>query len=361
MGMQDRAREALFWPGMNGDIQQTRDMCETCRQIAPSQPNSPPKSLPTPDHPFQMMSTDYFQHRGQHYLAMVCRYSNWLSVYRARDSTAKELVPRLREHMGTFGVMDELASDGATVYMSSEVQDFLARFGVRHRVASAHNPHSNQRAEGAVKAAKRLLEDNTGPQGTLDTNKFLAAQLAYRNKPDPQTNLSSSEVVFGRRIVDLLPHKAGKMKVSPRWHEAMKLQEDIRARRHITRGKELSEHTKELTPLKMGDLVSVQNQHGNTPLRWNNTGTVVEVGDFDKYTIKMDGSGRLTNRNRRALRPIQCYRKTISWQTPTTAPTTEPTTAAPPSPVPTPAPEARRSERVAKKTYAEGTKTAKNT
>ena len=116
--------------------------------------------------------------------------------------------------MGTVAVkfasldeLDELASDGASVYMSSEVQEFLTRFGVRHRVASAYNPHSNQRAEGAVKAAKRMLEDNTGPQGTLDTNKFLAAQLAHRNKPDPQTNLSSSEVVFGRRIVDLLPHK----------------------------------------------------------------------------------------------------------------------------------------------------------
>ena len=266
--------------------------------------------------------------------------------------------------MGTFGVMDELASDGATVYMSSEVQEFLARFGVRHRVASAYNPHSNQRAEGAVKAAKRLLEDNTGPQGTLDTNKFLAAQLAYRNRPDPQTNLSSSEVVFGRRIVDLLPHKAGKMKVSPRWHEAMKLRENIMARRHITRGKELNEHTKELTPLKMGDLVSVQNQHGNTPLRWNNTGTVVEVGDFDKYTIKMDGSGRLTNRNRRALRPIQCYRRTISQPTPTTtplAPTIEPTKTTPPSPAPAPTPEARRSARIEKKTYAEATKTAKTT
>ena len=130
------------------------------------------------------------------------------------------------------------------------------------------------------------------------------------------------------------------------------------------KGKELSEHTKKLMPLKMGDLVSVQNQHGNKPLRWNHTGTVVEVGDFDKYMIKMDGSGRLTTRNRRALRPIQCYKRTISWSTPTTAspaPTTEPTAATPPrpAPAPAPAPEARKSARVAKKTYAEAAKTAK--
>ena len=77
-------------------------------------------------------------------------------------------------------------------------------------------------AEGAVKSAKRMLEDNTGAQGNVNTDKFLAAQLAHRNKPDPETTLSSSAVVFGRRIKDPLPHVPGKLKVSPRWHEVLK-------------------------------------------------------------------------------------------------------------------------------------------
>ena len=356
--MQARAREALFWPGMNSDIQRTRDECETCRQIAPSQAATPPKPLPVPEYPFQMMSSDYFQHKGQHYLVLVCRYSGWISVYRAKDLTSKELVSRLREHMGNFGVMDELASDGATVYKSTEVQEFLARFGVRHRVSSAYNPHSNQLAEGAVKSAKRMLEDNTGAQGTLDNNKFLAAQLAHRNKPDPETTLSSSEVVFGRRIKDLVPHAPGKLKVSSRWHETMKMREAVMARRHIARGQELSKHTKKLAPLKVGDLVSIQNQHGNSPLRWDNTGTVVEVGDFDKYTVKVDGSGRLTTRNRRFLRPIRCYKEAISRPAPVApppVPAAGPGPAAPAVPASTPtAPAApRRSARVAKRTYAD--------
>ena len=74
--------------------------------------------------------------------------------------------------------MDELATDGALVYKSAETKEFLARFAIRHRVSSAYNPHSNQLAEGGVKAAKRMLRANTGAQGTLDTNKFLAALLS---------------------------------------------------------------------------------------------------------------------------------------------------------------------------------------
>ena len=74
VGMQARAREALFWPGMNNNIERTRDNCGTCRRIAPSQVATPPKPLLVLDYPFQMMSSDYFQTKGQHYLELVCRY-----------------------------------------------------------------------------------------------------------------------------------------------------------------------------------------------------------------------------------------------------------------------------------------------
>ena len=53
--------------------------------------------------------------------------------------------------------------------------------------------------------------------------------------------------------------------------------------------------------------MSIQNQHGNDSRRWNKTGTIVEVKDFDQYMVKVDGSGRLTLRNRRFLRPISPY------------------------------------------------------
>ena len=33
-------------------------------------------------------------------------------------------------------------------------------------------------------------------------------------------------------------------------------------------------------------------------------GTVLEVGDYDKYKVKIDGSGRVTERNRRFLRKL---------------------------------------------------------
>ena len=54
----------------------------------------------------------------------------------------------------------------------------------------------------------------------------------------------------------------------------------------------------------MGDTVAVQNQTGRFPKKWDKTGTVVENQDYDKVLVKLDGSGRLTTRNRRFVKKI---------------------------------------------------------
>lgn len=63
-----------------------------------------------------------------------------------------------------------------------------------------------------------------------------------------------------------------------------------------------SEHTKRLPPLKVGDTVRIQNQTGPFPIKWDKTGRVVEVRQFDQYVVRVDGSGRVTLRNRKFLR-----------------------------------------------------------
>ena len=82
-------------------------------------------------------------------------------------------------------------------FVSAEGQIFLTRFRIRHQVSSAYNPHNNQRAEGALKAARRMIRESTG---SLDTDKLLATLLMHQSKPDPATVLSSSEVVYRRKI-----------------------------------------------------------------------------------------------------------------------------------------------------------------
>ena len=67
------------------------------------------------------------------------------------------------------------------------------------------------------------------------------------------------------------------------------------AGRHERCHEKLGEHTKALPPLQIGDHVPIQNQHGNHPLKWNKSGVIVSVEGFDKYGVKVLGSGCLTH------------------------------------------------------------------
>lgn len=70
----------------------------------------------------------------------------------------------------------------------------------------------------------------------------------------------------------------------------------------------LTEHTKRLPPLVVGDHVRIQNQTDPHPTKWDKTGLIIEIHQFDQYVVRVDGSGRLSIRNRKFLRkyiPVQ--------------------------------------------------------
>ena len=118
------------------------------------------------------------------YLVVVDRYSGWPSVHYFAKTTAtsKGLVDALRGWFMIFGVPEELSSDGQLTYTSQVTRDFLKAWGVKHRLSSSYFPQSNTRAELGVKAIKRLVRGNTGPNGELDNNAFGRALLMYRNR-----------------------------------------------------------------------------------------------------------------------------------------------------------------------------------
>ena len=216
----------------------------------------------------------------------------------------------------TFGVPDELSSDGGPEFVAGTTKDFLKRWKVNHRISSAYHPQSNGRAEVAVKTAKRLLRANVGQNGSLDNDKLLRALLQLRNTPDPDCNLSPAQIIFGRPIRDSLSfvnrlEKYSNPQIRPTWREAWASKEDALRTRFSKTSEALNEHAKPLTPLKTGDKCFIQNQTGNNPTKWHRTGTIVEVADHDQYVVKVDGSGRLTKRNRRFLRVFKPASMTV--------------------------------------------------
>ena len=156
--------------------------------------------------PFEAVFADFFDYRGCHYLVVGDRLSGWVEVLSSTAGTnlagSAGLVCHLRSFFTTFGVPEEISSDGGPEFTAKGTQDFLRLWGVRHGVSSASFPQLNGRAEVAMKTAKRLLLSNTGPTGSLDHDRFLRAMLQLRNTRDPDCNLSPAQIIFGRPLRD---------------------------------------------------------------------------------------------------------------------------------------------------------------
>ena len=137
-------------------------------------------------------------------LVTVCRVG-WTSTKRPRGHPTPELLASLPVFARCSPLSASLKSCQVMGALNSQLPKpptSCRDGGVHHRISSVAFPQSNDRAEVAVKKAKRTLMDNIGPTGSLDNDGLLRAMLQLRNTPDPDCNVSPAEVIFGRPIRD---------------------------------------------------------------------------------------------------------------------------------------------------------------
>ena len=90
--------------------------------------------------------------------------------------------------------------------------------------------------------------------------------------------------------------------VLPVWREGWSMKEQAMRARATKSIENLSQHSKNLPPLSVGDTVFIQNQTGNHPNKWDRTGTIMNCRPHHQYIVKVDATGRITLRNRQFLR-----------------------------------------------------------
>lgn len=307
VGMKARARASVYWPGLSAAISSRRAQCHTCNRISPSQAAEPMVISEAPEYPFDKVVADYFFLAGIKYLVYADRYTGWVVIMKSDplDTDTNALKKSLRTLFGIYGAPREIATDGGPPFTSHAIANFLNTWGVHHRVSSAYYAQSNGRAELAVKSGKRILLDNVGPHGSIDTDKVARALLQYRNTPIQDIGLSPAQLLYGRTLRDWIPSVKDAHKIRHEWLVVAEDRERALAKRNILQMEKYNEHTRPLPPLSVGDHVAVQNQTGSHANKWEKSGKIVECGDYRQYVVRMDGSGRCTTRNRRFLRKIQ--------------------------------------------------------
>ena len=172
--------------------------------------------------------------------------------------------------------------------------------------------------------------DNSKLDGSPELDKISRATLQHRNTPDSEYGMSPAQLVYGRPMRDFLPIRPGDFSPSEVWIDCREKRELAMRKRLIKGSERWSEHAKDLPPLSPGSRVLIQNQHGAGKIanRWDKSGLVLEHLGFNKYRVKVDGSGRITDRNRQFLKKFTPVTPSLPGPKPTTS-QVEPSTHSP--------------------------------
>ena len=292
-----RARQVVYWPGIDSDIVNVVRACEPCQVLKPSQQQEPLQCDDHPTRPFESVSADFFNVAGKSFLVIVDRFSGWpVVVSCGSDTTSSATIRHFRRLFRDLGVPVRLRTDGGPQFASREFADFLERWGVRHNMSTPHYPQSNGHAESAVKSIKRLIE-KVAPSGNLDCETFDRGLLELRNTPN-HTGRSPAQVLYGHPLRSCVPAHAKAFE--DRWQARAESCDRRAATRLRDATARYDAHAKPLTPLPLGSVARIQDP---VTKRWDRVGTVMGIGNSRDYLIRMP-SGRVWWRNRRFLCPV---------------------------------------------------------
>ena len=142
---------------MNSELKQFEFSCHVCQSFQRNNPKESVMSHSIPDRPWSKIAANLFEFEGEHYLAYVDYYSDWIEFDKMRDQTATETIALLLKQFSRWGLHHEIVTDCGKNFDSKEFSQFCQRKQIKHTKFSPHHHQSNGKAESAVKIAKLIL------------------------------------------------------------------------------------------------------------------------------------------------------------------------------------------------------------
>lgn len=288
------AKEALFWPNMLNEIEDTVRNCEVCNRLASNQKHIEMKSHDIPKFPFEIISMDIFEihikGKNRRFLVTTDHFSDFFEIDEVLDLTSRTTILICKRNFSRYGIPIKVITDGATNFSSSEFQKFSKEWEFTHVMSSPHYPQSNGKAESSVKIAKTLIKKS------IDENEdFYKMLLAFRNTPN-KTDMSPAKRMMCRWLRCQVPNmnKYQEMIRSEDVENKLKQNRQIAAR-YYNRG------TVNRGPLCVGEQVWYKKEPKVN--KWAK-GEIIEDTGNSSYQVK-DQEGAVYRRNEIFIKPDQ--------------------------------------------------------
>lgn len=194
-----RARQLVYWPKLNQQIESYVKSCRVCEKFANKQVKEELMPYALPGRPWERVGADIFTIGTQSYLVIYDAYSNWLELITIANKSAEEIISKFKMVFARFGCPDVVSCDNVP-FNSFKMNQFAREWNFEIISRSPNYPRSNGLAEKAVDLSKKMIKKST--ESGVEMYKIL---MEYRNTPVKQMGLSPAELMMGRLCKTLLP------------------------------------------------------------------------------------------------------------------------------------------------------------
>lgn len=213
-----RARDSVWWPTLNGELEQLILGCAECASTR-VQRSEPMISTLTPSRPWQRVGIDLFELKRRNYILIVDYYSRFPEVVSLSSTSPLSAIAATKSCFARFGIPNVVVSENGPQFSFKRFATFASGYGFQYATSSPKYPQANGEAERMVRTLKDLFSKSGDPHMAL---------MVYRDIPG-LTGYSPSQLLFGRRLQTKAPklHEA----LTPEWPSHTKVQRKDEAAR----------------------------------------------------------------------------------------------------------------------------------
>eukprot|EP00794_Sanderia_malayensis_P014552 gene14552-16054_t len=153
-----RARQSLYWPGMNAEIEELVARCSYCLTYRNKQQSEHLIAHEIPNSPWIKVASDVFHLFGRHYVIVTDYYSGYIEIERISDTTSPSVISKLKKIFARHGIPQELFSDNGPEYIANEFTCFSREWDFKHTTSSPYFAQSNGLVERSIQTVKRALK-----------------------------------------------------------------------------------------------------------------------------------------------------------------------------------------------------------
>ena len=155
-----RAKETVFWAGLNKQLEDLVLNCELCLKYLTAKCKLEPNltlGQEVPPYPWTKLVTDIFHFESVSYLLIVGNTSQYSVVHKHMSLTGQHIANHIKLIFSEYSWPEMLVVDNGPCYTLEAFTNLMAQYNINHITSSPHYPQSNGLAEKYVQIVKNLF------------------------------------------------------------------------------------------------------------------------------------------------------------------------------------------------------------